>query len=65
MHTHKNARSNVECVLNKLHEAQNELNMAINTVEKRHNKDNIQCILDSVNSAVQNANTTLNSYQES
>ncbi|WDV46473.1 hypothetical protein PV797_01955 [Clostridiaceae bacterium M8S5] len=65
MHTHKNARENVECVLNKLHEAQSELNSAVSTVEKAHNKENIQGILNSVNQAVQHATTTLNTYQES
>lgn len=65
MHTHKNARENVNCVLNKLTEAQQELTSAVGTVEKPYNKQNIQGILDSVNQAVQNANSTLSNYQES
>ena len=65
MHTHRNAKDSVSCVLNKLLEVQSVLNMALDTVEKSYNKDNIEDILNSVNQALKNTNTTLNNYQES
>jgi C4-type Zn-finger protein len=60
----KNARQNVEGVLNTLQNSKNDLNQAINTVEKAENKQRIQQTLNAVDNALRSAQDTLSNYKE-
>lgn len=60
----KNARQNVECTIEKLHHAKNDLQNALSTVEKDANRKNIQCSLEAVENALRQTENTINNYVE-
>ncbi|SHF02296.1 EscE/YscE/SsaE family type III secretion system needle protein co-chaperone [Clostridium fallax] len=60
----KNARQNVECTIEKLQTAKNDLKNALSTVEKDENRKNIQCSLEAVENALRQTENTINNYVE-
>ncbi|WP_425449044.1 hypothetical protein [Dethiothermospora halolimnae] len=60
----KNARQQVQDVYSQLKTCRDNLNQAIQSVEKQENKVQIQSTLGAIDNALSTANRTLSNYKE-
>ncbi|MTI49155.1 hypothetical protein [Sporosalibacterium faouarense] len=60
----KNARQRVQDAYTQLQTCKDNLNQAVNSVEKQQNKVQIQSTIAAIDNAITTANRTLSNYQE-